>query len=249
MNILIVEDNLIVAEQLKEDIISIYGEYFDNVYISTDYAKAIYHLENFDVSLAFLDIKIGGEGKSGIDVAEKIKNQIPFIFVSGLPDVVGINKARDTLPIAYLRKPYQLSGLKDAIMLAEAHIKAKSQQMETVVIGTRQNTLWVNSARNVKEKIDFSKLVTLTVSDHYLYAKLFNQEKPIMFLSSLAGFYAKYLQNDDNFFQLKNNTIINLHFMNKIKENKVYLDTVNEGLVIPRNKKDELLNKLNRNEI
>ncbi|MEL6562294.1 MAG: hypothetical protein AAFQ94_29245 [Bacteroidota bacterium] len=249
MNILIVEDNLIIAEQLKQDIISIYGEYFDNIYIANNYDKAIYHLENFSISLAFLDIKIDEKGKTGIDVAEKIKSKIPFIFISGLPDVVGINKARNTLPIAYLRKPYLLNGLKDAIMLAEAHIRTSEEQVETMVIGTRQSTLWVNSARNVKEKIEFNKLITLTVSDHYLYARLVSKERPIMFLSSLAGFYEKYLKNNDDFFQLKNNTIINLKYMNKIMENKVYFDSLSDGLVIPRNKKEELLSKLNQNEI
>ena len=249
MNILIVEDNLIIAKQLKEDIFTIYGEYFDNIYIANDYKEAIHHLENYSVSLVFLDIKIEDEGKTGIDVAEKIMNKIPFIFISGLPDVVGINKARNTLPIAYLRKPYQLNGLKDAIMLAEAHIKANEQQSETVVIGTRHSTLWVNSARNVKEKVEFNKLVTLTVSDHYLYAKLSNKERPIMFLGSLASFYEKYLKPNENFFQLKNNTIINLQFMNKIKENKVYLDTLDEGLVIPRNKREELFRQLNQNDV
>lgn len=249
MNVLIVEDNLIVAEQLKEDIITIYGEYFDNIYIANEYMKAINYLENYNISLAFLDIKIENEGKSGIDVAENIKHKIPFVFISGLPDVVGINKARNTLPIAYLRKPYQLNGLKDAIMLAEAHINLNDQQAETVVIGTRQSTLWVNSARNVKEKIDFNKLVTLTVSDHYLYAKLLNSDRPIMFLSTLAGFYEKYLKTKANFFFLKNNTIINLQYMNKIKENKVYLESLSDGLIIPRNKKEELLSKLNQNDV
>ena len=82
LNILIVEDELLIAEMLKE---MLFDLGYINIHISKNYdeAKVKLSLHN-DINLAFLDINLT-DIKSGIDVAHHIKNEhkIPFVYIGG----------------------------------------------------------------------------------------------------------------------------------------------------------------------
>ncbi|WP_162555822.1 response regulator [Reichenbachiella versicolor] len=106
--ILIVEDDQWIAESLSE-MLEVLNH--DVVSVVDSYDAAITMLEEVKVEIALLDIQIRGE-KTGIDLAEKIKNDyhIPFIFTTAYADKETIKKASVQSPYGYLVKPY---GMKD----------------------------------------------------------------------------------------------------------------------------------------
>ena len=80
INILIVEDNVLTADDMQMILEDMGYNVVANV---TSYEKAIDALNNNTIDLALLDIQLATE-KSGIDVGEYIREKfdIPFVFVT-----------------------------------------------------------------------------------------------------------------------------------------------------------------------
>ncbi|MFN8886132.1 MAG: response regulator, partial [Cyclobacteriaceae bacterium] len=81
LNVLVVEDELLISEMLREML----NELGHHVVASArSYTEALAHLKQHPtINLALLDINLG-TGKNGMDVAQEIKTQypIPFIFLT-----------------------------------------------------------------------------------------------------------------------------------------------------------------------
>ena len=79
LNILIVEDELLIAEMLKEMLLDLN---YNVVAIAKTYDLALFFLEKHkEINFAFLDINLS-ESKNGFDVAKQINEvyQMPFVF-------------------------------------------------------------------------------------------------------------------------------------------------------------------------
>lgn len=113
--ILIVEDELIISEMLKEIIHDCGCEV---VAQARDFSEALIELVKHKIDIAFLDVNIG-EGKSGIQLAEhiKLKYGIPFVFVTSYGDRDSIMRAIVTNPEAYLTKPFKFSDVYATIQM------------------------------------------------------------------------------------------------------------------------------------
>lgn len=113
--VLIVEDELIISEMLKE-IVQDCG--CEVVAQARDFSEALIELVKNKIDIAFLDVNIG-EGKSGVQLAEhiKLKYGIPFVFVTSYGDRESIMKAIATNPEAYLTKPFKFSDVYATIQM------------------------------------------------------------------------------------------------------------------------------------
>lgn len=136
---LIVEDDPIIAHDLsvvlKKEQIRISG-------VAHSYNNALDLLVNRSFDLALLDINLGS-GKSGIDIAEVIKNKHfkPFVFLTSYSDETTLQSAQEKGPFGYLVKPFQEASLLTTISLAlHAHKSAKKDInfQELGVILTKQ---------------------------------------------------------------------------------------------------------------
>ncbi len=101
---LIVEDEVIIAEDIRQILISI-G--YEVVGIATKYSRAIEMLRTMEVDFVLIDIILGG-AKSGIDLAADINehHKIPFIFLTSHADAATVKRAKEVKPNAYLLKPF-----------------------------------------------------------------------------------------------------------------------------------------------
>jgi DNA-binding LytR/AlgR family response regulator len=115
-NILIVEDELLIAEDIKTTIEEL-GHNVIAIVVRAD--KAIEILNSQKVDLILLDITIKG-GLNGIDLAEIVNQQfkIPFIYLTSHADPKTVNEAIKTAPQGYVVKPYSNSDLYTSIALA-----------------------------------------------------------------------------------------------------------------------------------
>ncbi|MEL7005897.1 MAG: response regulator [Bacteroidota bacterium] len=115
-NIMIVEDDPQIAESLSE-ILEILGHKVST--ISESYDQVVEFLNKETVDLALLDIQLKGE-KSGIDVAEQLRNnyKIPFVFTTAYADKETIAKAAEHSPYGYIVKPYGMKDINAGIEVA-----------------------------------------------------------------------------------------------------------------------------------
>jgi PAS domain S-box-containing protein len=114
--LLIVEDEALVAEDLKMALTNIGYDVVGHAVSADDAVKKAIELEP---DLILMDIVLKGQ-KSGIDACYDIKAEmdVPILFLTAYTDITFINKAKSIEPYAYLVKPFQERQLLAAIEMA-----------------------------------------------------------------------------------------------------------------------------------
>ncbi|MBO8157416.1 MAG: response regulator [Bacillaceae bacterium] len=114
MNLLIVDDEPFVLEQLKYMIQERYPHW--NIYAVMDGSQALDALKHHEIHLAFLDIEL--PGKSGLELAQMMKDQTPYTTVIILSAHQDFEYARQSIQIGvadYLTKPIIEEELLDIL--------------------------------------------------------------------------------------------------------------------------------------
>ncbi|HCO85612.1 MAG TPA: DNA-binding response regulator [Arenibacter sp.] len=116
IRILIVEDNVIIADDMQSMLEEIGYEIVDNVIV---YEQAVDVLKNKEVDLVLIDIILASD-KTGIDLGKHIRENynIPFIFVTSNSDRATVENAKTVKPNGYLVKPFEQQDLYTSIEIA-----------------------------------------------------------------------------------------------------------------------------------
>lgn len=176
INIIIIEDEAIIAENLKftlEDL----G--FNVVSISYNFEDAAIQLNELSYDLALLDINLNGSPeKNGIELSKLVqKKNKPFIYLTAYNDVETINLAAKSKPSAYLIKPINPTMLFAAIQITLDHDdNTKTDQPDYFFskIGNKINKVWWHEV-GVMESIK-----------NYVIIKTIDSKKEYLIRSSLA---------------------------------------------------------------
>ena len=112
--LLIVEDEPILALELKEDL---QDSGFDVVEVVADADKVLASFLKHRPDLVLMDIKLYGF-RDGIDSAVQIRGfyPTPLIYLSSYPEAEVKDRLERTAPYIYLEKPYNLDRLKEALL-------------------------------------------------------------------------------------------------------------------------------------
>ena len=126
--ILIVEDETIVAMDIKKTLKKLDYEVSDVVNNFTDALRCV--KENAP-DIILMDINLENS-KDGIEIAieiQKTKN-IPIIYLTAFSDDATISRAVKTNPIAYMQKPFKREDIKSTLALAiyKINLSAKETQ-------------------------------------------------------------------------------------------------------------------------
>jgi CheY-like chemotaxis protein len=115
-NIFIVEDERIVAEDLKR-MLERLG--YKVVGSASSGDEAIEKMKATPPHLVLMDIRIQG-ALDGIDVAEHVVTEfdIPVIYLTAYADETTVDRAKGTLPSGYILKPFEERSLKTIVELA-----------------------------------------------------------------------------------------------------------------------------------
>ncbi|ARV08264.1 hypothetical protein BTO05_00900 [Winogradskyella sp. PC-19] len=126
-NILIVEDEVLIANQIE---MFLEHNGYNSVGIAVDYTRAIELLESNPVDLILLDIKINGS-KDGIDIAKYVNQNLalPFLFLTSYNDVETLKSLKVLNPIGYINKP-----INDATLLTNIDLYFSSTKIHTQLI-------------------------------------------------------------------------------------------------------------------
>lgn len=119
INILVVEDEPLVAQDIAEHLAEI-GYQIIGPADSFDDAKR--EINQSEIHLVLIDIKLKGE-RDGIDLAHYIRTwqDIPIIFLSSLTDEESVLRAKTTHPSTFLLKPFHAKAVRIAIEMALAN--------------------------------------------------------------------------------------------------------------------------------
>lgn len=124
MNIMIVEDDLILAMGLEQDLIAM-GYHVVGNEAKSDEALNTFKIANPDLIL--MDIDLAGSQLDGIELTREIKKtkDIPIIFLSALGGKETIERAKEVNPSYYLIKPCNKRQIQIAIDFALSNFISK----------------------------------------------------------------------------------------------------------------------------
>jgi PAS domain S-box-containing protein len=122
---LIVEDEFVVAETLRTELVSM-GYEVTGLAASGEEAISLVLREKPD--LVLMDIKLGGE-MDGIETAIQLRQKldVPCLFLTAFADEKFLSRSKLAEPLGYLVKPYDPKGLRAAIEIA--HYKARMERL------------------------------------------------------------------------------------------------------------------------
>lgn len=148
-NILIVEDEMIVAQELKERLIEL-GYKVDNPVMTGE--QAIESVDQNPPDLVLMDIILKGN-ISGLEAADIISTRfdIPIIYLTAIKDDITLQRSQATKPYGYIVKPFDEKELQFAIEIAldkhavEQKIKEREKWLTTVLNSIKEGVLTIDS--------------------------------------------------------------------------------------------------------
>ena len=116
IKILIVEDELIIAEDMRELLLAM-G--YSVPYVAMNLKEAIEAIEKHEPDMLIIDIMMGGK-PSGLELARYVRSnyELPFIFCTSHADKATVEEAKATKPNGYLVKPFNTDELYSSIEIA-----------------------------------------------------------------------------------------------------------------------------------
>jgi len=178
ISILIVEDESIIALNLKETLIDL-G--YTICGIAPNKCKTMAILDKGVVpNLILMDIYLKGP-TTGIELSKELKillPQVPVVFLTANSEISTIKKASETFAYGYILKPYKTSNLQATIEIALS--KSDEDNKKSIKYNSMEN---INRA--LIEKINLtSEKNHRTVQLKYGY--LFDKEKEILYYGDEA---------------------------------------------------------------
>lgn len=141
--ILIVEDELIVAENLR---LILTGMGYDVPEPAGCSGEAIRSVAETQPDLVLMDIVLEGSPMDGVETAKKIcqYREIPVIFVTAYADDRTLSRVKHTQPYAYILKPFNERELSFAIELAlhRYHLDREIRRRDTILMAVSFAIEW-----------------------------------------------------------------------------------------------------------
>lgn len=162
--ILIVEDEMIVAQDMRE-FLSEQG--FAIVGIATSAEKCFQLLEQSPTDVVLMDIRIKGN-MTGIEAAIAIKENhaIPVIFITANNQDATLSEALKAHPAAIISKPFHLCDIKSAIQIAlnKKEYRTPTNDDSSLPFFVKQGNVYKKIAHEdviyIKAEGSYSKIVT-----------------------------------------------------------------------------------------
>lgn len=163
----IVEDEMIIAEDMKDILVKI-GYEVPFIAITSDGAKKA--LKKNEVDILLIDIRIKGD-ESGIDLARFVQQEydIPFIYITSNADKATVAEAKQTFPYGYILKPFDERDLYSAIEIALANfqriksgVHASNEVGEFII----RDSLFIRD-KHYLLKVKFGEIVYLEADGNY----------------------------------------------------------------------------------
>ena len=181
-NLLIVEDELFIAWDIKEllELNNI------NVQIVKDFDSAINNLAILKPDFVLIDVYLG-KGKTGLDLGKLLSDdlKIPFIYLTSYNDTKTIQNILETKPYAFITKPFKKVDLLTTIQIAFNYYNNKVDlnnfkdkvELENVTFIVKKVLNYIDE--NIEKKIEIDDLVVLTKWSRHHFVRMFTSQMSI----------------------------------------------------------------------
>lgn len=224
IQVLIVEDELIIAEDMKEMLRELQ---YHVIGIAGDYEEAGKILSSRVPDIALLDIHLQGD-EDGITLALAIRERfdIPVIFISSYSDRKTIERAKQARPEGYIVKPFTREDLYASIEIAIFNHAKKNLDQPSFERSDEESVILKDHIFIRKDymliKIKFNDL--LWIKSELNYLELHCKDDKHLVRSTLKDFVDKL--PSDSFLQVHKSFCINTRHITAIDHNQIWLNKI-----------------------
>jgi two-component system response regulator LytT len=247
VRILIVEDNVIIADDMQSMLEEIGYEIVSSVMA---FEQAVKVLAENEVDLVLIDIVLASD-KTGIDLGKHIREKynIPFVFITSNSDRATVESAKLVKPNGYLVKPFEQQDLYTAIEIALSNFSESgshdsstnfdSQSEEnTSSSGILKDSIFVKK-QHLYYRIPFKDIMYIKADNVYL--EVYTKEQMFLVRSPLKDYLEKLPSN--SFFRSHKSYIINVEHVMAVNAKDVLIG--DELIPISKDFKDFILKAMN----
>jgi DNA-binding LytR/AlgR family response regulator len=240
-NILIVEDEPIIAADLQDRLTELGYQVMANV---DSGEGALQTVRSQVPDLILMDIKLAGK-LDGIETALLLRKttNASLVFLTSNSDNATFRRARQARPQAFLSKPYRGRDLAHAIELAIGRASSERPPASPVKedsVQATQDRLFIK----VKERLVrlmFTDILYLEADDYY--CKVYTKDKEYLATKTLKKISAQ-LPAEAPFFRCHRSYVVNLKRITEISDLYVFLDK--HKVPLSRSKRAEILVLVNK---
>jgi two-component system, LytTR family, response regulator LytT len=224
IKVLIIEDELIIAEDIKTMLLELQYEVTG---IARDTRSAIDKLSVEVPDIALVDIKLRN-GDNGIDLGKLIKEKfnIPIVFVTSHSDKTTLDNAKLIHPDGYIVKPFEKADLYSSIEIAVFNDQSHSKAAASDSLNEPDNVVLKDSIFIRKDymliKVKFDDLKWIQAENNYL--ELYCVDNKHHIRSTLKDFIEKLPSSI--FLQVHKSFCINMKYLSAVNKTSVWISKV-----------------------
>lgn len=231
IKILIVEDNVIIADDMQSMLEDIGYNIVANV---VDYEGAANALATLDIDLALVDIVLASK-KTGIDLGRHIRENynIPFIFVTSNSDKATVENAKSVKPNGYLVKPFEQQDLFTSIEIALSNFnndtvsiakETAEEEAEGKLVSNSvlRNSIFVKKNQHYY-RIPFDEIQYVKADNVYL--EVYTEDKTFLVRSALKDYLEKLPSKQ--FYRAHKSYIVNIDQIEAINTKDILINGKN----------------------
>lgn len=206
--ILIVDDEVLIAEFLKDELISL-G--YQHIALAHNKKQTFALVNAFKPQLILLDIRMKSE-REGIEIAEEINksHNIPFIFITAHSDKDIVQQALNTIPSGYITKPFKQIDVYAAVHLVETNSEKLNERF----------VVFKDGYAEVKVAVD--DILYAQSDDNYIH--VFTTSKKHTVRNTLEWF--KDSVPEELFHRTHRSYIVNISKVNKATSKNVFINDI-----------------------
>ncbi|PIF00048.1 MAG: DNA-binding response regulator [Maribacter sp.] len=247
IKILIVEDNVIIADDMQSMLEEIGYEIVDNVIV---YEQAEKVLKTEQVDLVLIDIILASD-KTGIDLGKHIRENydIPFIFVTSNSDRATVENAKTVKPNGYLVKPFEQQDLYTSIEIALSNFTYGTNKQADVENKTNDDDVPMSNSvlkdsifvkkQHLYYRIQFEDIQFIKADNVYLEVN--TVDKKFLVRSPLKNYLEKLPKN--KFYRAHKSYIVNVDHIDAINSKDIMIN--NNLIPISKDFKEFIISAMN----
>lgn len=231
LKILIVEDDLIIAENLKENLQEL-G--YSDVLIASESNEAVFLYNKNKSDLCLLDIQLANSPMNGIELAELLNLglEIPIIYMTSFSDSNTINKAKKTNPAAYLVKPCSNAQILAAIEIAINNFYRKPMLQARTNYPNIDAYIFIKVKTSQYERYEKIQLKDIShIKAEGSYTRIYIDGKATLVSSNLKEILESL--NYQNIVRCHRSFAVNMEHVHSLDSEYFYLDFIGEIIQIP----------------
>lgn len=245
MNILVVEDESIVAKDIQ---VCLRKLGYEVIGICSSGEKAVETALNEKPDLVMMDIMLKGE-ISGVQAAAAIRKEldIPIIFLTAYTDRDTVDRAKETEPYGYIIKPFKEIDIQTAIEIAlYKHSKEKVVKQErdfyySLVEKQESNDMIFVKANQRLVKIKYTDIYFVEALKDYVVINTLERRYTIH--STMKDIEQKLPENQ--FVRVHRSFIIRIDKIKEIDHSNVVMENDKKVIPVGGSYKDHLQERIN----